>query len=37
MARTLMAHSPGLARTIKMVPIGHSMHTPPWMTGTTFG
>ena len=36
MARTLMAHSPWLARTIIMVPTGHSMHIPPWMSGTTF-
>ena len=35
MARTLMAHSPGLARTIVMVPTGHFMHNRPWMAGTT--
>ena len=29
MVRTLMAHSPGLAKTIIMVPTGHSMHNPP--------
>ena len=37
MARTLMAHSPGLARTINMVPTGHFRHNPPWMAGTTPG
>ena len=36
MARTLMFHSPGLARTIIMVPTGHSMHNPPWMARTIF-
>ena len=36
MAR-MMAHSPGLARTIIMVPTGHFMHTPPWMTGIALG
>ena len=29
MAGTLMAHSPGLARTIITVPTGHFMHNPP--------
>ena len=29
MARTLMAHSPRLARTTIMVPTGHLMHNPP--------
>ena len=37
MARTLMAHSPGLAKTINTVPTGHSMHNLPWMAGTTLG
>ena len=37
MARTQMVHSPGLARTIVMVPIGHFMHNPPQMAGTTVG
>ena len=37
MARTLMAHSPGLARTIIIVLTGRSMHNPPWMAGTTLG
>ena len=37
MAKTLMAHSPGLARTIIMVPTGHLMNNPPWMAGTTLG
>ena len=37
MARTLMAHSPGVARTSIMVPTGHPMHNPPWMAGTTLG
>ena len=37
MARTLIAHIPGLARTIIMVPSGHFMHKPPWMAGTTLG
>ena len=37
MAQTLMAHSPGLARTIIMFPKGHFMHKPTWMTGTTLG
>ena len=34
MAQTLMAHSPGLARTITMVSKGHFMHTiihPGWL------
>ena len=31
LARTLMAHSHGLARTIVMVPKGHFVHNPPWM------
>ena len=35
MARTLIAPSPWVARTIIMVPTGHFMHTPLWMTGTT--
>ena len=34
MAQTLMAHLPGLARSIIMVPTGHFMHNPPWMAGT---
>ena len=33
MARTLMAYSPGLARTMIMVPTGHFKHNPPWMAG----
>ena len=33
MAQTLMAHSPGLARTIIMAPTRHFMHNPPWMAG----
>ena len=33
MAHSLIAHSPGLARTIIMVPTGHFMHNPPWMAG----
>ena len=37
MAQTLMAHLPGLARTIIMVPTGHLMHNPPWLAGTTLG
>ena len=37
MARTVMAHSPGLARTIIMVPTGHFIHNPSWMTETTLG
>ena len=37
MARTLMVHSPGLARTIFMVPTASFMHNPPWMPGTTIG
>ena len=36
-ARTLMAHSPDLARTISMVPTGHFRHNPPWICGTTLG
>ena len=35
MARTLMAHSPGLTRTIIMVHSGHLKHNPPWIDGTT--
>ena len=35
MAQTLMAHSPGLARTIIMVHKDHSMYKPPTMAGTT--
>ena len=31
MAQTLMAHLPGLVRTIPMVPIGNFRHNPPWM------
>ena len=32
MARTLMAHSPGLARTIIMVPTGHfKLFHPGWL------
>ena len=34
MARTLKAHSPGMARTIIAVPTGHFMHNPPWMART---
>ena len=37
MAQTLMAHSPGLVRTITMVPPGHFMNNPTWMAGTTLG
>ena len=37
MARTLMVHSPGLARTMIMVPTGHFKHNLPWMAGTTLG
>ena len=37
MVRTLMACSPGLARTIIMVPTGHFRHNPPLMGGTTLG
>ena len=37
MAQTLMAHSPGLSRTVIMVPTGHFMPNPPWMAGTTLG
>ena len=37
MARTLMAQSSGLARTITMVPTGHFMHNPPWMAETILG
>ena len=37
MALTLIAHSPGLARTIIMVPKGQFMHNPPWIAGTTLG
>ena len=33
MARTLMAHSPSLARTIIMVHTGNFMHNLPWMHG----
>ena len=36
MARTLMAHLPGLARIITIVPTGYFMHHPPWMAGTIF-
>ena len=32
MVRTLMAHTPGLARTIIMVPTGHVMHNSPSYT-----
>ena len=35
MARTLMAHSPGLARTIIMVPTCYFRLNPPGMGGTT--
>ena len=35
LTQTLMAHSPGLARTIIMVPLGHFMHNPSWMAGAT--
>ena len=31
MAPTLMAHSPGLARTIIIVPTGHFMQIHPWL------
>ena len=34
MAQTLMAHSPGLARTMIMVHTDHFKHNPPWMAGT---
>ena len=34
MAGTRMPHSPGLARTMVMVPTGHFMHYPPWMART---
>ena len=37
MARTLMAHSPWLARTIITVPSGHLMHAPSCMAGTDLG
>ena len=37
MAGTLMAHSPGLARTVIRVPPGHFMHKSPYMAGTTLG
>ena len=37
MARTLMAHSPGLARAIVMVPTGHFMFNSPWMAGSILG
>ena len=37
MARTLMAHSPGLARTIIVVPTGHLMRNPPWIAVITLG
>ena len=37
MARTHMAHSPGLARAIITVPTGHFMYNLPWMTGTPLG
>ena len=38
MAQTLMAHSPGLARTIIIVPTGNFMQNPTtWMAGTTLG
>ena len=37
MAQTLMAHSPGLARTIIMFPTGHFVHNPPWMARTSLG
>ena len=33
MARTLMAHSPGLTRTMIMVPTEHFKHNPPRHTG----
>ena len=35
MAQTLMAHSPGLARTIIMVRTGHFRHSPSRIGGTT--
>ena len=34
-ARTLIAHSPGLARNIIMVPTVHFSHNPPCMGGTS--
>ena len=37
MARSMKAHSPGLARTIIMVPTGHFMHNPPCIAGTSLG
>ena len=37
MVYTLMAHSPGLTRTVIMGPIGHSMHNPTLMAETTIG
>ena len=37
MAQTLMAHSPGMATTIFMIPTGIFMHNPPWMAGTALG
>ena len=36
-ARTLIARSPWLARTIIMVPKGHFMHNLSWKAGTTLG
>ena len=36
-ARTLMALSPGLAKTIILVPTCDFMHNSPWMAGNTFG
>ena len=32
---TLMVHSPWQTRAIIMVPPGHCLHNPPWMTGTS--
>ena len=37
MAQTLMAHSPGFARTIITIPTGHFMHNPSWMARTILG
>ena len=37
MALTLVAHSPGLSRTVIMVPTDHFMPNPPWIAGATLG
>ena len=37
MARTPMALSSGLAKTIIMVPTGDTIHNLPWMAGPTLG